>query len=213
MATHSYRGVEYEFVDTEKQFLEDLKCPVCLQLVSDPVQTSCGHLFCDECMEGIDVCPVDGLDFTLTPDHLNDARVCNFKVKCPQKENGCQWQGRLGDIDKHIEIVCECVIVECRHEGCNRDMERGKILAHMENDCLQREYICPYCGLEDTYYKVTTMHFTICQELPLPCPGGCGKRGLVRKNVAQHLSTECSDELVPCTYAIAGCQHIVKRKD
>ena len=31
--------------------------------------------------------------------------------------------------------------------------------------------------------------------------------------MAQHLSTECPDELVACTYAIAGCEQIVKRKD
>ena len=31
--------------------------------------------------------------------------------------------------------------------------------------------------------------------------------------MAHHLSAECPDELVACTYAIAGCQEIVKRKD
>ena len=31
--------------------------------------------------------------------------------------------------------------------------------------------------------------------------------------MAQHLSEDCPNELVSCTYAIAGCQQIVKRKD
>ena len=31
--------------------------------------------------------------------------------------------------------------------------------------------------------------------------------------MAKHLSRDCPNELVPCTYAIAGCQQIVKRKD
>ena len=31
--------------------------------------------------------------------------------------------------------------------------------------------------------------------------------------MAQHLSTECPEELVACTYAIAGCQEVVKRND
>ena len=213
MATHSYRGVQYEFVGIEKQSLDELKCPVCLQLVSDPVQTSCGHLFCDECMEGLNVCPIDDSDFTLKPDHLKDARVCNLKVKCPHKQRGCQWQGKLGEVEKHIEIDCERVIVECKHVGCNLDMERGQLLAHMNNDCLYREYTCPFCGLEDTYCKITTAHFTICQELPLPCPGGCGSDGLVRRSMSKHLSKECPEEFVSCSFVVAGCKQIVKRKE
>ena len=31
--------------------------------------------------------------------------------------------------------------------------------------------------------------------------------------MADHLSEDCPDELVPCKFAIAGCQQIVKRKD
>ena len=56
-------------------------------------------------------------------------------------------------------------------------------------------------------------HITTFDDMPLPCPGGCGRQGLVRRNMAQHLSTECPEELVACTYAIAGCQEVVKRKD
>ena len=41
MATYNYSGVQYEFVDTPKEFLEELKCPICLELVSDLVQTTC----------------------------------------------------------------------------------------------------------------------------------------------------------------------------
>ena len=75
MATYNYSGVQYEFVDTQAELLEELKCAICPELVSDPVQTSCGHLFCEECIEDIQECPVDRDFFTTTPDLFNDQRV------------------------------------------------------------------------------------------------------------------------------------------
>ena len=213
MATYSYKGVEYEFVNTQTEFLEELNCAICLELVSDPVQTSCGHLFCGECIEGITHCPIDRETFTTTPDHFNKRRVRNFKVKCNNKVRGCQWQGNLGDADKHINTNCDYQIVECDNEGCNAEIERRHLAHHMHNECSERMYNCPFCAEEGgTYCEVTSVHFTECEELPLNCPGVCGKQGLLRGNMAHHLF-DCPNELVQCTFAIAGCQQIVKRKD
>ena len=213
MAVCSYRGVEYEFVNTQTELLEELKCPICLELVCDPVQTSCGHLFCGKCIKETQTCPVDRKQFTSHKDNYNDRRVRNLKVKCPNKGRGCQWQGDLGGAARHTEVNCNYQIVECYNRGCNVKVLKGHLVDHMSKACFHRRYNCPYCHKEDTYLKVTTTHFTTCDDMPLPCPGGCGRRGLVRRNMAQHLSTECPDELVACTYTIAGCQEVVKRKD
>ena len=213
MATYSYKGVEYQFVSTQTEFLEELKCAICLELVSDPVQTSCGHLFCGECIEGITYCPNDREIFTTTPDHFNKRRVRNFKVKCHNKKRGCQWQGNLGDAEKHINTNCDYQIVKCNNEGCDVGIERRYLLHHMHSECSERMYNCPFCAEEGTYCEVTTAHFTECEEFPLMCPAGCGRCGIQRRNMAHHLSANCSHELVPCTYAIAGCPQIVKRKD
>ena len=214
MATYSYRGIDYEFVNIPKEFLEELKCPICLELVSDPVQTSCGHLFCGKCIKGIKQCPVDRKHFTTTPspDHFNHRRVHSFKVKCPNK-GGCQWQGNLGDANKHTDTDCDYQFVMCRNERCNVKIERRNLVDHMNCVCLERMYNCPYCYEKGTYLKVTTTHFTVCEYMPLPCPSGCGEWELVRGNMAHHLSEDCPNELIPCTFAIAGCQQIVKRKD
>ena len=89
MAVYGYRGVEYEFVNTQTELLEELKCPICRELVCDPVQTSCGHLFCGICIKETKTCPVDCEQFTSHKDNYNDRRVCNLKVKCPNKRRGC----------------------------------------------------------------------------------------------------------------------------
>ena len=66
----SYKGKEYLFME-EKRNLEALECPVCFEIVLQPAQTSCGHLFCKMCVEGVTVCPVCREEFTSVPDHFN----------------------------------------------------------------------------------------------------------------------------------------------
>ena len=217
MVTYSYRGVEYQFVSTAKQLLDELKCPICLELVSDPVQTSCGHLFCGKCIIRSEkcICPVDRERFTSHADTFNDRRVRNFKVKCPNNERVCQWQGCLGDVEEHTDADCDYQIVDCDHIDCEVKVERRWLAEHMQAECLQRMEMCSFCNENDTHVnlKVTKTHLTVCEHMPLPCPAGCDKQGLVRGSMADHLSDDCPNELVPCTYAAAGCQQIVKRKD
>ena len=196
MAAYSYKGIEYEFVNTQIELLDELQCPICLELVSDPVQTSCGHLFCGECIKGTNTCPIDRWWFTSHADNFNDRRVRNFKVKCPQKERGCKWQGDLGDAEEHAYRDCDYQIMKYKHWDRKRDRQK-----------------CPHCSEEGMKFETIMTHFTKCEELPLPCPSGCGHCGLVRRNMAQHLSTDSPNELVPCMFAIAGCQQIVQRKD
>jgi hypothetical protein len=44
---YSYQGRDYSFVD---HVPEDLMCPICHELLDEPQQTQCGHLFCQKCL-------------------------------------------------------------------------------------------------------------------------------------------------------------------
>ena len=206
----SYRGVTYTFVDTQQRSLEGLKCPICLELVSDPVQTNCGHLFCGECIKDTEKCPIDREDFTTIQDHFNRRRLRSFKVKCPNSERGCKWQGDLGDVEGHTEGTCISQEIECT-KGCGDKMQRQNVPDHLHKNCPLRDYHCPHCQLQGTYKSITTSHFTFCGDFPLSCPAGC--HGCMPRNtMATHLQQTCPMEFVECEYKMLGCSELVRRK-
>ena len=59
-----YKGKEYQFVEETKKTLEALQCPVCCEIVLELVQTSCGHLFCKRCVQGVTKCSACREQFT-----------------------------------------------------------------------------------------------------------------------------------------------------
>ena len=148
----SYKGKEYLFVEETKKNLETLQCPICLEIVFHPVQTSCGHLLCKKCVRGVTRCPACRERFTSMPDHFNKRRVKSLKVKCPFTENGCKWVGDLGDVADH-EVQCEF-----------------------------QPKPCPYCDFTTMQKEKWQQHLKTCDSHTFECPNGCGvapsRRGL-----------------------------------
>ena len=208
---YSYKGVEYEFVGAQVRLLEELKCPVCIELVKEPVSTSCDHLFCRNCIKGQPTCPTCRKRFTTTPDRGSVRIVKVFKVKCPNSVEGCKWQGDLGDAEEHLEEKCQHHKVKCPN-GCGEKMKRKTVQLHTRSDCTHRPYKCPHCDHKGVYKDVTTVHYTTCGDFPLSCPAGCGKK-IKRRNMESHLSTECPEEYISCKYVMFGCDTAVKRRE
>ena len=153
----SYKGKEYLFVEETMKNLEALQCPVCFEIVLEPVQTSCGHLFCKRCVEGVATCPVCREQFTSMPDHFNNRRVRSLRVKCPCTANGCKWVGDLGDVGDHEAARCEF-----------------------------QPKPCPYCDFTTIQKVELQKHLDTCDSHTFPCPNGCGAAPS-RKDLDQHL--------------------------
>ena len=153
----SYKGKEYLFVEETKKNLEALQCPVCLEIVLEPVQTSCGHLFCKRCVRGVTRCPACRKQFTSMPDHFNNRRVRSLRVKCPFTANGCKWVGDLGDVGDHEAVWCKFLPKPC-----------------------------PYCDFTTIHKEKLQQHLTTCDSHTFQCPNGCGAAPS-RRDLNQHL--------------------------
>ena len=175
----SYQGVEYEFIDEIKKNLEDLVCPICQEILSDPLITSCGHLFCRRCLEehGRDLkdCPVCRQTYTSMSDQFHARKIGGLKIKCPRASQGCRWRGELKDAKGHHAALCHYADVLCKN-GCGKCLRRSAIVDHETKECPKRHYICLHCGEEGTFDAIESSHYTVCTDLPVLCPAGCSTR-------------------------------------
>ena len=206
----SYKGKEYTFLLKDPGLLEELKCPICLDLVNDAKQTSCGHVFCAGCIKTLNSCPICKVECQIFPDNRTMRQVRNLQVKCLNSKRGCKWQGDLGECDDHMTRKCSFEEIPCPLE-CGVRGQRLKMKDHADKECKLRPFPCPHCGREGVFDLITTSHYTICTSFPLPCPAGCRKT--VKRGDMKHHLTTCEEELVACEYSQIGCDLVIKRKD
>ena len=206
----SYKGKEYTFLLKDPGLLKELKCPICLELVNDAKQTSCGHVFCARCIKVLNQCPVCRVKCQIFPDNRTMRQVRNLQVKCLNSKRGCKWQGDLGECDDHMTSKCSFEVIPCPMK-CGVRGQRHKMKDHADKECKLRPFPCRHCGREGVFDLITTSHYTICSSFPLPCPAGCRKT-VKRGDMKHHLAT-CEEELVTCEYSQMGCDSVIKRKD
>ena len=198
----SFKGKNYLFFGEPRRNLEDLVCPICQDIASEPVQTSCGHLFCGECLKGSS-CPVCRQQYTSMPDHFNTRRIKGLKVECPN--SGCSWKGELGDLQGHF-TTCLYESVPCPND-CGGKFIRCLLGVHTHVGCPLRIVKCQYCSYEDKASALDD-HTTFCPSVPVECPHKCGKETR-RHKMATHLLETCPKRLVRCKYHQIGCEELL----
>ena len=176
---------EYDFVEEPSQ---DYLCPVTLELLRDPQQTTCcGHHLSLEAatrlQQGGKPCPMcKEPNLATMPDKFYKRKVNELKVRCPNKGSGCEWVGDFRSMDQH------------------------------SNSCPKRPCQCDFCGFKGTYEVVTNDHSPVCVKYPEPCPNQCEIGTVPRCDMEKHL-TQCPLQLVECEFAQAGCHERIPRQD
>ena len=218
-------GYDCEFVEKPPKVVQS-ECPVCLLVLKEPYQaTCCGYSFCRVCIERIKVrnipCPCCKADeFDHFPNKGLQRSLYEFKVKCINKDQDCQWMGELGQLDSHLNLKptedkqlqgCRFVQIQCRY--CSELSQRLNIEVHQNEQCPKRSFSCDYCGnFESTYEDVTTNHWPICDKYLVPCPNNCGET-LQQQNMDSHTREECPLTVIDCDFKHVGCEVGIARKD
>ncbi|EDO45915.1 predicted protein [Nematostella vectensis] len=208
-------GYEVRFVvPLDKSF----ECPVCLMALRDPVQvTPCGHRVCQTCIKPIirnrrPRCPLDNLTLNvgkIFPDNACHRQILSMDILCPHHGDGCEWQGTISDLEKHLERGCNLSEVRCPKD-CGASVERGKLEGHYP-ECSRRLVNCTHCNKEVVFADMN-VHLQSCASFPISCPLTCGAKDLTKEALAVHLNQECPLLVIPCRFAEAGCTFKAKRQ-
>ena len=86
----------------------------------------------------------------------------SLKVRCPHKEDGCEWEGEFGSLEEHTNRSeggkCRYVEVNCPY-SCGERFQRRSLEEHKSQHCPLRPSTCQYCNHKATYQEVITEHW------------------------------------------------------
>ncbi len=125
-------GIEWEYVDEPD---ESLACEICVMLTEDPRLLSCcgEHNVCSRCIDRATVrnkgCPYCRAEnFKLIPNNALKTTIENLRVWCPNKELGCDWNGRKNQAMEHLSM-CQFAMMMCP-QGCGIKFMRNELDEH-----------------------------------------------------------------------------------
>ena len=192
-----------------------LECEICLDILSDPVQTSCcGQGYCKSCICQVKnkVCPHCREMLEVFPDKKCARLVNTLEIKCPYHiEDKCQWKGSSSELKDHLKL-CDIKPIICTL-GCGKQFEKRNKEMHLKYFCTLRKIPCKYCQRQVMERNIAK-HYEECPKMPLPCPNKCSsKEEITRDKMKEHIKV-CPDQEVKCKYFEFGClDKGIKRKD
>ena len=101
-------GWAFERIVEKSYLTEELKCPICTDLVEDAVQTPCQHVFCKSCILnwlkiGNFSCPVDRIPLSQyhlkTPSRIIKKLLNGLSIRCKNYDQGCSFITKLETVD------------------------------------------------------------------------------------------------------------------
>ena len=221
-----------ERIGYDCQFIGDIpkdgQCPGCRLVYRYPHQTKCcGKRICEGCVEGLKAsskpCPFPSCNAAKIlsfPDKACVQSLGKYKVNCPNRSEGCKWEGVLAKLafhlnlepstDKQVNKVCLLSKKECCF--CFKLFEYRFMKTHQSRECPKRPHECAYCHYKASFEEVTHQHSNKCPSAPVTCPNNC-EHAVLRCELEHHRNHDCPLEIQQCEFRAVGCQVELPRKD
>lgn len=219
------RPIEYHQLELVKPCDANLCCLICMEPFVNPKRLLCEHIFCEQCLNdhirfairqsyGYPAagarCPTCRRELNMDAEPLGVARIVTnmldeLLVKCPNKNEGCAWQGQRCEAQDHVDFSCEYRLVECTTRSCPhpvmaKDVERG---------CLHNFVNCEFCEERVMEIEVETHHSNFCPFRMDQCHD-CGTE-VVRKDMNAHSKNDCPKAVTDCPAQEYGCDYNCQR--
>ena len=222
---HRREGYTCEFVERPPKAFQ-CDCPICLLVLREPHQiTCCGYSFCQACVKPVQAdnkcCPTcNAIDYAVFPDKRLKRSLNEYRVYCSNKEEGCEWVGELGELDRHLNLqppsekrFVGCLFSEVDCSFCSHHFQRRYVQTHQSEYCPSRPYTCQHCNEYSAAFEVvTTKHWPLCAFFPLSCPNSC-EMILQRRELENHVEKDCLLTPIDCDFSLVGCKVRLARKD
>ena len=115
-------GWNIERFIAKEAIVDEFICSICTDVVENPVQTPCQHLFCNDCIrrwitEGRKSCPEDRRPLTANalkpPNRLTQQFLNKLIVKCKNYSDGCNLLATYADMAQLVEHeLSQCKVVQ-----------------------------------------------------------------------------------------------------
>lgn len=158
-----------------------LTCCVCHAIYHDPVETSCAHVFCRECLL-TPRCPIcraslqgpGGAWLTKEPSPSFGRLLRGLKVRCchasdskKRKQTDCGWVGAYGDLAAHLSSSCayeEIPCPQCDVRVARSDLERHVATCVPTTTCFFCGLTVPACQLHEHNRSAALQHVEVLKQ-------------------------------------------------
>jgi len=206
-----------DFLPESRLVIDEYFCSLCQGIYNHPIVDDCGHVFCQDCLSQYlkfsSICPI-----SQTPLKNKQTYAIKFisnildkqLVYCKKRKNGCQWVGKLAELEHHLKEDCLKNTIKCKNPGCEQEVLREDEDNH-NRLCEFKQIPCKDCNIP-IIAREQEQHSKVCLKCKIECPQGCGEV-VEREALDNHLQNLCENTIVKCLYHSQGCNEKIKKKD
>ncbi|CAB3990283.1 E3 ubiquitin- ligase NRDP1 [Paramuricea clavata] len=180
-------------------------CPICAEVLKEPVQCQNQHYFCKSCIKkhleknakSCPICVQDLSEETLAqPPRILTDYLNGLLISCDHSERGCTEVLPVSRLQAHVP-ECNYRPIVCTNEKCGQTFNQEDLAEHVINACEYRLVRCPDCEDEMIYKKFSKHACVLSKDL--------NKLGLEWSEIKNVLGQVCNSQKEMCNSQKEEC--------